>query len=69
MAAKKKQPSSKPSSGGTLMNMRSGFQKMTGTGAHAKKGGARSPWTFQQVFFAVAGVAILIALVYAFTAR
>lgn len=68
MAATKKKQQSRPSSGGTLMNMRSGFQKMTGTGGAAKKS-AKSKWTFQQVMFAVAGVALLIALVYAFSSR
>lgn len=67
-ATKKKQ--SKPSGGGTLMNMRSGFQKMTGTGSSNKsKKAPRTKWTFQQVLFAVAGVALLIALFYAFSSR
>ena len=68
MAVTKKKQQSKPSGGGTLMNMRSGFQKMTGTGSAARKS-TKSKWTFQQVMFAVAGVALLIALVYAFTSR
>jgi len=68
MAATKKKQQSKPSGGGTLMSMRSGFQKMTGTGGSAKKS-TKSKWTFQQVMFAVAGVALLIALVYAFSSR
>lgn len=63
-ATKKKQ--SKPSGGGTLMSMRSGFQKAVGQGKNAP---AKKKWTFQQVFYIVAGVALLIALVYAFTAR
>ena len=69
-ATKKKQQQSKPSSGGTLMNMRSGFQKITGTGGSAKaKKTTRSKWTFQQVLFAVGGVALLVALFYAFSSR
>jgi hypothetical protein len=44
------------------MGMRSGFQKITGTGGKAKS--SRSPWTFQQVLMAVAGVALVLALVY-----
>ena len=61
--AKKKPHTSKspPRSGGTLMGMRSGFQKMTG----AKRATRRSKWTFPQVLATVAGVAALIALVYA----
>lgn len=60
--AKKKTHTSKspPRSSGTLMGMRSGFQKMTGS-----KRTRRSKWTFPQVLAAVAGVAALIALVYA----
>lgn len=62
MAAKKKKQPVKQSSGGALMGMRSGFQKITGTGGRAKS--KKSPWTFQQVLMAVAGVALAIALVY-----
>ncbi len=62
-ATKKKQ--AKTSSGGTLMSMRSGFKKAVGQGG--KKGGAKKKWTFQEVFYLVGGVALLIALVYAFT--
>lgn len=57
---KSKKSSSRP--GGTLMNMRSGFQKMTGS---KRSRTTRSKWTFQQVLMAVAGAAALIALVYA----
>lgn len=66
--ATKKKQQSKPSGGGTLMNMRTGFQKMTGTGGSNKKA-PKTKWTFQQVLFAVAGVALLIALFYAFSSR
>lgn len=62
MAAKKKKQPVKQQSGGALMGMRSGFQKITGTGGKAKS--SRSPWTFQQVLMAVAGVALVLALVY-----
>lgn len=62
-ATKKKQ--SKPSGGGTLMNMRSGFKKAVGQG----KTPAKKKWTFLQVFYIVAGVTVLFAIVYAFTAR
>lgn len=68
MAATKKKQQTKPSGGGTLMSMRSGFQKMTGTGGSSKKP-AKAKWTFQQVLLAVAGVALLVALFYAFSSR
>lgn len=60
--AKKKttKPKSPPRSGGTLMGMRSGFKKVTGA-----KLSRRSPWSFQQVLTVFAGVAALIAIVYA----
>jgi hypothetical protein len=61
MANKKPNPpKSSPRSGGALMGMRSGFQKMTGA-----KLSKRSPWSFQQVLMAVAGFAAVVALVYA----
>jgi hypothetical protein len=63
-ATKKKQPSK---SGGTLMSMRSGFQKMTTGGS--KKRTTRSKWTFQQVMLAVAAVAVIIAVFYALSKR
>jgi|GEM_PF-1335883 len=69
MTATKKNKQSKPSGGGTLMGMRSGFKKAVGSG---KKGVGNAPkrkWTFQQVFYLVGGVAILIALIYAFARR
>lgn len=61
---KKKTPktTSSKSSGGSLMGLRSGFQKMTGAKKSRTK---RSPWTFPQVLMAVGGAALLIALVYA----
>ncbi len=62
-ATKKKQ--SKPSGGGTLMSMRSGFRKAVGQG---NNGATKKKWTFQQVFLMVAGVAVIIALVYAIAA-
>lgn len=60
--AKKKtnKPKSPPRSGGTLMGMRSGFQKVTGA-----KLSRRSPWPFHRVLIVFAGVAALIAIVFA----
>jgi hypothetical protein len=53
----------KSGQGGTLMSMRSGMQKVAGT---KPSGGKRSSkWTFPQVLLATAGVAALLAIVYA----
>jgi len=63
----KKTPKSKSTSspaGGSLMGMRSGFQKMTGSKPSRTK---RSKWTFQQVMMAVGGVTLVIALIVAMT--
>jgi hypothetical protein len=58
-AAKKKQQKS----GGTLMNMRSGFKKAVGTGGKKKKG-PKKKWTFLEVLYLVGGVALLFAVVW-----
>lgn len=63
MTATKKKQQSKPS--GTLMSMRSGFRHAVGQG----KKTPTKKWTFQQVFYLVGGIALLLALIYAFTAR
>jgi len=48
--------------------MRSSFQKVVGTGAHAKKP-SKEKWTFQQVFLLVAGIAVVVAVFYALSRR
>jgi len=67
MTATKKKQQSKPSGGGTLMGMRSGFKKAVGSKGDAKP--AKGKWTFQQVFYLVGGVTLLIAVIYAFSRR
>jgi len=69
MTATNKKQQSKPSGSGTLMNMRSGFKKAVGSGKSTKGKGPRAKWTFQQVFYLVGGIALLIALIYAFSRR
>lgn len=67
--SKKTSKSSKPTKpSGTLMSMRSSFQKAVGTGPHAKKA-TKEKWTFQQVFLLVAGIAAVIAVFYALSRR
>jgi hypothetical protein len=61
----KKQSAAKktaPATGGALMGMRSGMKKLAGAKPGSK---SKSQWTFPQVLLAVAGVALLLALVYA----
>lgn len=67
MAAKSntKTKSSKKSSGGSMMNMRSGIQSMTGSSA-GRKGKARrkKETTFWNVLAWVAGFALLCVLIW-----
>lgn len=60
------QAKKKKKSGGTLMGMRSGFQRAVGQGKKKKKGGKKQ-WTFVQVLYLVGGIAVAIALFWLMT--
>jgi len=63
----KKQAKKTSSSGGTLSGMRSGMQRMAGSGSKTKK--AKQPRSFAQVFTWVLGAAVLLFLFYLLARR